>query len=49
MGLEKIYQMTSQKSYSLKIYMESPDGDKGEVRFSNFNLTEDVRVLISIG
>lgn len=42
MGLEQIYQMTNNKSYSLKLTMETADGDKGEVRYTDFKLTDNV-------
>ena len=42
LGLEQIYQLTNQKSYALKIYMESQDNDTAEVRYGTFKLTENV-------
>jgi hypothetical protein len=44
MGLEKIYQMTNTRAYSLRVMMQDFNGNTKTAYYSNFKLTENVRV-----
>jgi hypothetical protein len=43
MGLEKIYQMTNARTFSLRVMMQTFEGITKTAFYSNFKLTENVR------
>ena len=48
MGLEKMYQMTNARAYSLRVMMQNFDGTTKTAFYSNFRLTENVRIKIEM-
>ena len=48
MGLEKMYEMTNARAYSLRVMMQNFDGTTKTAFYSNFRLTENVRIKIEM-